>query len=284
MRVLGEAGLTPPDIDSVMLVGGMTRVPLIRSLVQGAFPRPPVTGLNPDEAVALGAAVHATELASQAWQVVLIDVATHSLSVGVLGGTVRRLLARNTPVPATARSTFLPNRAGQTLARLPVYQGESEWADECTRLGELVLGDLTVERRADVPIEVTFELSSEGTLSVRAVDTTTGMAEAIRIDARTTLPAQEVESLSVEQARYAVAQGGRDRDEAIASFPRVLDKAERLAAMLEKSAEENPGPGADAVVGEVRSLLARGRLAVQAGDTEQMAEVTRALEQLLAQG
>ncbi len=93
-------------------------------------------------------------------------------------------------MPSAAKETFLPNRAGQTAARLPIFQGESEWADECTKLGELVLGDLTVERRADVPIEVTFELSNEGTLSVRAVDTTTGLGEAIRIDARTTLQPQ----------------------------------------------------------------------------------------------
>lgn len=280
--VLDEAHLKASDIDAVLLVGGMTRVPLVRKLVQEFFGRSPITGLNPDEAVALGAAVHASELASKAGHVVLIDVATHSLSVGVLGGTVRKLITRNTPVPAVATSTFLPGRAGQTAARLPIFQGESEWADECTRLGELLLGELTVERRGEVPIEVTFELSNEGTLSVRAVDTTTGMAEAIRVDARTTLAPGEVDRLSKEQAQYAEAQAERDRQFAIAAFPRVLDKAERLARLLEKSAEENPGPEADAVVGEVKALLAQGRIAVKSGDATRMAEVTRSLEQLVA--
>lgn len=283
-RTLDEANLKPDDIEAVMLVGGMTRVPLVRKLVQQFFGRPAVTGLNPDEAVALGAAVHAAELATRTGATTLIDVATHSLSVGVLGGTVRRLITRNTPVPAVAKDVFLPNRAGQKSARIPVFQGESEWADECTRLGELVLGDLNVERRADVPIEVTFELSNEGTLSVRAVDTTSGIAEAIRIDARTTLQPQEVDKLQKEQADYAATQTEKDKQSMLETFPRVLDKAERLVRILEKSAEENPSPEADAVVGEAKALLAQGRIAVKLRDTTQMAEVTRLLESLVAVG
>jgi len=283
-RTLDEANLKADDVEAVMLVGGMTRVPLVRKLVQQFFGRPAVTGLNPDEAVALGAAVHAAELATRTGATTLIDVATHSLSVGVLGGTVRRLLTRNTPVPAVAKDVFLPNRAGQKSARIPVYQGESEWADECTRLGELVLGDLNVERRADVPIEVTFELSNEGTLSVRAVDITSGIAESIRIDARTTLQPQEVDKLQKEQADYAATQTEKDKQSMLETFPRVLDKAERLVRILEKSAEENPSPEADAVVGEAKALLAQGRIAVKLRDTTQMAEVTRLLESLVAVG
>jgi molecular chaperone DnaK len=187
-------------------------------------------------------------------------------------------------VPAVAKDVFLPNRAGQKSARIPVFQGESEWADECTRLGELVLGDLNVERRADVPIEVTFELSNEGTLSVRAVDTTSGIAEAIRIDARTTLQPQEVDKLQKEQADYAATQTEKDKQSMLETFPRVLDKAERLVRILEKSAEENPSPEADAVVGEAKALLAQGRIAVKLRDTTQMAEVTRLLESLVAVG
>jgi molecular chaperone DnaK len=283
-QVLAAARLDAKDIEAVMLVGGMTRVPLIRRLVQQFFQKTPVSGVNPDEAVALGAAVHAAELASRAGNTVLIDVATHSLSVGVLGGTVRKLIAKNSPVPATAKETFHPSRSGQTVARLPVFQGESEWADECTRLGELVLADLKVEARGDVPLEVTFELSNEGTLSVRAVDLSTGLAEAIRIDARTTLAKDELDKLAAEQANYAQAQAQKDKDAVLAAFPRVLDKAERLVRLLERSAEENPSPEAEAVVGEVKALLAQGRVAVKLNDTTQMVEVTRTLEKLVAVG
>jgi molecular chaperone DnaK len=208
--VLSAAELAPASVGAVMLVGGMTRVPWVRKVVTDFFGRAPVSGVNPDEAVALGAAAHAWELVSKAGRTVLIDVATHSLSVGVLGGTVRRLIARNTSVPAVAKDVFLPGQAGQTTARLRIYQGESELADECAKLGELVLENLTVEHRADVPIEVTFELSNEGTLSVRAVDTTTGMAEAIRMDSRTTLSAQEIDKLTAEQAHYERTQAAKD--------------------------------------------------------------------------
>jgi len=281
-QVLAAAKVKARDIDAVLLVGGMTRVPMIRRLVQDFFNRLPVSGLNPDEAVALGAAVHAAELSSKQGNTVLIDVATHSLSVGVLGGTVRRLIPKNTPVPTQAKEIFHPGRAGQKLARLPIFQGESDWADECTRLGELMLSDLVVENRGDVPIEVTFELSNEGTLAVRAVDQSTGLAEAIRIDARTTLDREEVDRLQAEQAAYASQQAEKDKQVAATAFPRVLDKAERLVRLLEKSAEENPSPEAEAVVGRVKALLAQGRVAIKIGDTAQMAEVTRLLELLVS--
>ncbi|MCA2978967.1 MAG: Hsp70 family protein [Myxococcaceae bacterium] len=280
-QVLEAAKLSPRDVEAVMLVGGMTRMPLVRELVSRFFGRPPLSGVNPDEAVALGAAVHAAELASRQGRTLLIDVASHTLSVGVLGGTVRRLIGRNSPVPATAKEAFLPGRAGQRQARIPVFQGESEFADECTKLGEVVLSELNVGNRADVPIEVTFELSNEGTLSVRAVDTTTGMAEALRIEARTTLSATEVDALQAEQAAYSKDQAEKDKALALQTFPRVLDKAERLVRLLEKSAEEEPSEEADAAVGEVKALLAQGRVAVRLGDTAQMAEVTRLLERLV---
>ncbi len=280
--VMADAKLQPKDIDAVMLVGGMTRVPLVRQLVLNYFGKAPVAGVNPDEVVALGAAVHGAELTRQQGAALLIDVATHSLSVGVLGGGVRKLISKNTPVPAVAKEIFLPNRMGQTEAKIPVFQGEADYANENTRLGEVVLSDLKVERRSDVPIEVTFELSAEGTLSVRAVDTTTGMGEALKIDARTTLAPSEVERLQAEQKNWASEQGERDKKHALTAFPRILDKAEKLARLLEKSAQENPGPEAEAVVGEVRALLARGQAALRAVDTSAMADVSRTLEKLFS--
>jgi molecular chaperone DnaK len=283
-KVMADAKLDPKAIDAVMLVGGMTRVPLVRRLATEFFGKEPVTGINPDEVVALGAAVHAAELGQKQGAALLIDVATHSLSVRVLGGAVRKLINKNTPVPATAKEMFLPHKAGQSNARIPVYQGESDWADECTPLGEVVLTDLTVIRREDVPIEVTFELSNEGTLNVRAVDTTTGVAEALKIDARTALAPSEVETLSAEQTAYQQAQGEKDKVIAIEAFPRILDKAEKLVRLLEKSAEENPSDEAKAAVGQMKVLLDQGRAAVKTKDTAQMAEVTRMLERLVSAG
>jgi molecular chaperone DnaK len=185
-------------------------------------------------------------------------------------------------VPATAKEMFLPGKAGQGTARIPVFQGESDWSDECSKLGEVLLTDLTVVRREDVPIEVTFELSNEGTLTVRAVDTTTGVAEALKIDARTALAPAEVEKLAREQGAYQQQQGEKDKVTAIESFPRILDKAEKLVRLLEKSAEENPSEEAQTAVGQMRVLLDQGRAAVKAKDTARMAEVTRMLERLVS--
>jgi molecular chaperone DnaK len=280
-RVMKDANLERGSIDAVLLVGGMTRVALVRKLVTEFFGKAPVAGVNPDEVVALGAAVHAAELASQVGAALLIDVATHALSVGLLSGTVQRLIAKNTPVPAVAKEIFYPGRHGQTEVKIPVYQGESDYADENARLGELVLSELSGIRRSDVPIEVTFELSSEGTLSARAVDTTTGVAEAIRIDARTTLAPQELEQLQTEQGAYATLQGEKNRAAALDHFPRMLDKAERLVQLLQKTDGE-PSAETQAAVGNLQSVIAQGRAALKAEDLAQMAEVTRVLEKLFA--
>ncbi len=281
-KVMSDAKLSPQSIDSLLLVGGMTRVPLIRKLVTDFFGKAPVGGVNPDEVVAQGAAIHAYELVEKQGSALLIDVATHSLSVGVLGGTVRKLISKNTAVPTQAKETFLPGRSNQQSARIPIFQGEADYTDECTKLGEVVLQDLKVGQRADLPIEVSFELSAEGTLAVRAVDTTTGIAESIRIEARTTLAPTEVEKLRAEQGVYAEKEGLKDKAAANDAFPRILAKAERLVQLLEKSAQENPSTQAEAAVGQVRSLLAQGKAAEKAKDVAMMAEVTRMLERVIS--
>jgi molecular chaperone DnaK len=280
-RVLHDAKHKPQDIDAVLLVGGMTRVPSIRRLAKQFFGKEPVGGINPDEVVAVGAAVHAAELQQKQGAALLIDVATHSLSVGVLGGAVRKLIWKNTPVPASAREMFLPSKAKQERAIIPVFQGESDWVDECTRLGEVTLTELSVGERQDVPIEVKFELSNEGILTVRAVDTTTGIAQAVRIEARTALQPGEVEKLAAEQGAYQEEQGAKDRASAVSAFPRILEKAERLVGILEQSAHENPSDEARAAVGQLRVLVDQGRIALKASDIAQMGEVTRMLERLI---
>lgn len=282
-RVLAEAKLATKDIEAVLLVGGMTKVPLIRSLVAEYFQKQPVTGLNPDEVVALGAAVHAGEIGGQLRKALLLDVASHSLGVGVLGGGVRRLISKNTPIPVVAKEVFLPSQAGQRDVRIPIYQGEANKAEENTKLGEVTLRDLEVIARADVPIEVSFELSSEGTLSVRAMDTTTGLAEAIRVESRTELASHEVEKLRREQESYASDQGEKDQETAVASFNQVLEKAEKLRTLLTRSAEENNSSSeAKAAVELVDSLLTNGRAALDARDVTQMAEISRTIERLVA--
>ncbi|MCP3169003.1 Hsp70 family protein [Myxococcus qinghaiensis] len=280
--VMREAKMDPRSVDVVLLVGGMTRVPLVRRLVADFFGRAPSTDVHPDEAVALGAAVQADELLRQSGQALLLDVASQSLGVGVLGGRVKRLIAKNTGVPVVARDIFFPGTSGQAEARIPVYQGESEFQDENHKLGEVVLKHLHVAARGDVPLEVVFELSGEAILSVKATDLTTGNMETVRLEARAGLPHGEAEKLGAEQANYAKSQGVVDAKRAEELFRKLLERGEKLARMLQKSAQENPSPEAEAAVGTVQRLLDGGRTALDGKDAAKCAAIARQLTQLLS--
>ncbi len=204
-KVLTDAKLDAEHVDAVLLVGGMTRVPLLRQLVSERFKKVPSAAVNPDEAVALGAAVHAAELVSQRKSTLLLDVVGSTLSVGILGGGVKPLIAKNSSLPCTAKELFNPGRAGQTTARVSVLQGESARADENTLLGELTLTGLSGQFRADSELEVTFELGTDGLLSVSVVDRQTGHKEAARLVARTDLSPQELERLKQKEAEHQAA-------------------------------------------------------------------------------
>jgi molecular chaperone DnaK len=282
--VMREAFMAPRTVDTVLLVGGMTRVPLVRRLVTDFFGRPPSTEVNPDEAVALGAAIHADELAGKSGAALLLDVAGHSLGVGVLGGRVKRLITKNSAVPVVAKDIFYPGRHGQTEARIPVYQGEGELQDENQKLGEVVLHNLKGTSRADTPLEVTFELSGEGTLAVRAIDLSSGLAEAVRLESRPHLPGLEADRLSHEQAEYAQRQAKADAKKTEETFRKLLGRGARLVRLLRQSAQENPGPEADAAVANLESLLETGRAALKAHDAERCAQVARQLNALLSAG
>ena len=280
--VMNDAKMEPRSVDVVLLVGGMTRVPLVRRLVADFFGREPSTDVHPDEAVALGAAVQADELVRQSGAALLLDVAGQSLGVGVMGGRVKRLIAKNTSVPVVAREVFLPSRAGQSEARIPIYQGEAEFQDESHKMGEVVLKNLANGYRSETQIEVTFSLSSEGILSVRAQDLRSGLAEQVKLEARTSLPAPEAQRLSQEQAQYANVRAQSDARDSEEKFRKLLERAEKLARLLQRNAHENPSPQADAAVGTVKSLLDTGRAALQSGNSEQCASVTRQLTQMLS--
>jgi molecular chaperone DnaK len=280
--VMKEAGMDPHSVDTVLLVGGMTRVPLIRRLVTEFFGKEPSTDVNPDEAVALGAAIHADELARQSGAALLLDVVGNSLGVGVMGGRVKHLIPRNSSVPVVAKDVFHPGRHGQTEARIPIYQGESDLQDENRKLGEVVLRNLQGSSRTDTPLEVTFELSNEGTLSVRALDMKTGLAESVKLEARPHLPGQEAERLVKEQAAYAQKQAKEDLKKTEETFRKLLERGEKLAKLLQQSATDNPSEQAEAAVSNVKSLLEAGRTALEAHDVEQCAQVSRQLNQLLS--
>jgi molecular chaperone DnaK len=278
--LMAEAGANPKDFDVVLLVGGMTRVPLVRRLVADFFGREPVVGVNPDEVVALGAAVHASELAARDGDALLIDVASHSIGVAVYGGGMRCLVSKNTAIPVVAREVFLPASSGQARARIEIFQGDGETRGQNAKLGEVLLSDLRTKTRSEVPLEVTFELSSEGTLSVRAMDLSSGLSQAVKLEQRTELSAAEVKQLRAEQKAYHRSSSAPEV-QAMRSFAELLARGEQLTrALAEAQTPENAD--AEALVESVRRLVALGRSAFRSGNRQQMAEVTRRLTTLMA--
>jgi molecular chaperone DnaK len=181
--VLRDARVKPMDLRELILVGGMTRMPKIQQAVREWFKREPCTTVNPDEVVALGAAVHASALTEEANETVLLDVTPLSLGVAVAGGYVRKLIPRNTTVPTSVTEVFNTSKDNQTMVKILVLQGEHEVAHQNELLGEFILTGLREGRRSEVEVEVTFEINSEGIVSVSARDRATGAAQSIKVAA-----------------------------------------------------------------------------------------------------
>ena len=217
-QVLTAAELTPSQIDEVILVGGSTRIPLVRAEVQRHFGRPPRTDINPDEVVAWGAAIQAeilanagtsTNLASQA---VLLDVTPRALGIAVAGGYAEKIVDKNVPVPVEQTRVFATSADNQTTVRIQVCQGESRRFEENIPLGDLELPGLPPARRGEVKIEVTFRVDTNGILRVRARDAATGMACEAAVSVRGTMTEDEV-SAAADRVETEMTLGEEDIEE-----------------------------------------------------------------------
>src|SRR4030095_5297820 len=202
---LADAGLAPKDIDQVVLVGGSTRVPLVRRRVQELFGKAPHSQLNPDEVVALGAAVQAHILAGGITSMLLLDVTPLSLGIETLGGIVSVLISRNTTVPTSAREMFTTSVDGQTVVDMHVVEGARELANDCRSLERF-------ERRGVAPmpagmpkIEVTFLIDANGILQVQAKELRTGKAASIEVKPTYGLSEADVERMVEDSFTYAEA-------------------------------------------------------------------------------
>jgi molecular chaperone DnaK len=203
-HALADAGMTPADIDQVVLVGGSTRVPLVRRRVQELFGKTPHSQLNPDEVVALGAAVQAHILAGGITDMLLLDVTPLSLGIESLGGIVNVLIPRNTTIPTSAREMFTTSVDGQTLVDLQVVQGERELAKDCRSLGRF---ELRIDPMpAGMPkIEVTFLIDANGILQVMAKEQRSGKAASIEVKPTYGLAEADVARMIEESFTYAEA-------------------------------------------------------------------------------
>ena len=199
-EALQQAGVIARDLDGVILVGGPTRLPLIREAVRQYFQQEPKTDVDPDQVVAMGAAIHAASLISSDQEAFLLDVTPLSLRIGVAGDMAESVIERNTPVPIEQTRTFTTFQDDQASVQIRVYQGESRVASENELLGQFEFTGFRKARRGEVAIDVTFEINADGIVNVTARDQETGNQSSTRITLSSGLSENELKSI-IEEAR-----------------------------------------------------------------------------------
>ena len=212
-KALADAGLEPGDIDEVILVGGSTRVPKVREIVKSLFQRDPHQGVNPDEVVALGAAVQAGVLTGDVEDVLLLDVTPLSLGIETMGGVMTTLIGRNTTIPAAKSETFSTAADGQPSVEVHVLQGEREMAEGNRSLGRFHLTGIAPAPRGTPQIEVSFDIDANGILAVSAKDQATGREQSITISASSGLDESEIQSM-VDDAKSHESDDRERREKA----------------------------------------------------------------------
>ncbi|GAB4569528.1 MAG: molecular chaperone DnaK [Anaerolineae bacterium] len=208
---LKDAGLKPSDIDEVVLVGGMTRMPAIQEAVKKFFGKEPHKGVNPDEVVAIGAAIQGGVLTGDVKDVLLLDVTPLTLSIETLGGVATPLIERNTTIPAKKSQIFSTAADGQTQVEIHVLQGERPMAADNKTLGRFILDGIPPAPRGVPQIEVTFDIDANGILNVSAKDKATGREQSITITASSGLSEQEIERM-VREAQEHAAEDAKRRE------------------------------------------------------------------------
>jgi molecular chaperone DnaK len=201
---LEDAGMLPEAVDSVILVGGMTRMPAVQERVAEIFGRKPAKDINPDEVVAIGAALQASVLGGEIEDVVLLDVTPHSLGLRIRGDRFSRVIKRNSRIPCRETKLFQPVEQHQDFVELEIYQGESDLVKDNTCLGRFMLTDLPHQQFAEVRVAVSFEIDVDGIVRVHAKEPTTGREATVRIQSSSGLTARELADLSARPHEAAV--------------------------------------------------------------------------------
>jgi molecular chaperone DnaK len=200
-EALQSARLTAADIDAVILVGGPTRLPIVRNSVRHYFQKEPMEGVDPDQVVAMGAALQGSALLNEKSATFLVDVTPLSLRIGTVGGFAEKIIEKNTPIPIDRSKTFTTSRDLQEKVKIRVYQGESNRVDECEMLGEFEFSGFKVGYRGDVKIEVTFEINTDGIVHVSAADLDTGQKTSTTISLSSGLSESDIQrSIADNQA------------------------------------------------------------------------------------
>ncbi len=232
LRALKDAKLEPKDIDEVVLVGGSTRIPKVQELVQKIFGKEPHKGVNPDEVVAIGAAIQGGVLAGEVQDVLLLDVTPLSLGIETLGGVMTKLVERNTTIPKESKQTFSTADDNQTAVTIRVFQGEREMASDNRLLGQFNLEGIPPAPRGMPQIEVKFDIDANGILKVSAKDLGTGKEQTVRIEQSSGLSEGKIEEMRKE------AELNADADKKKRQLAEYRNQAESMCFQLEKLMKE----------------------------------------------
>jgi len=272
-KALDDAELDPSDIDEVILVGGSTRIPKIQEMVEDFFGREPNKSVNPDEVVAIGAAIQGGVLAGEVEDVLLLDVTPLSLGIETLGGVMTTLIERNTTIPASKSEIFSTAEDNQSTVDVHVLQGEREMADDNKTIGRFQLTGIPPAPRGVPQIEVEFDIDADGILNVSAKDKGTGKEQSIRIEASSGLSEDEIEDM-VEEAEEHAEEDERRREKIEAR-----NKLDSLIYQTEKNLEDWEDAMDESDLQEIRDALESGQEALKAGEHDEIQAATQEIQQ-----
>jgi molecular chaperone DnaK len=272
-KALADAGITKDQVDEVILVGGMTRMPKVREVVEQFFGAKPHTGVNPDEVVAMGAAIQAGVLQGDVKDVLLLDVTPLSLGIETLGGVFTRMIDRNTTIPTKKTQTYSTAEDNQNAVTIKVYQGEREMAADNKLLGNFDLIGIPPAPRGVPQIEVTFDIDANGIVSVSARDKGTGKEQTIKIQASGGLSDADIDQMVKDAEKFA------EEDKKRRAAAEARNQADSLVHATEKQLEEHGSKIDAATKSDVEAAIAAVKAALEGGDPDDINAKAQALTQ-----